>query len=36
MDNTQLITYSLGQISFPNYEEVIDWAKEVADTLILR
>lgn len=33
MDNTQLITYSLGQISFPNYEEVIEWAKEVADTL---
>lgn len=33
MDNTQLITYSLGQISFPNYEEVIQWAKEVAETL---
>lgn len=33
MDNTQLITYSLGQISFPNYDEVIQWAKEVAETL---
>lgn len=32
MDN-QMITYSLGQISFPNYEEVVEWAKEVADTL---
>ena len=28
-----MITYSLGQISFPNYEEVIQWAKEVAETL---
>lgn len=28
-----MITYSPGQISFPNYEEVIQWAKEVADTL---
>lgn len=33
MDNTSMITYSLGQISFPNYKEVIQWAKEVADTL---
>ena len=33
MDNTSMITYSLGQISFPNYEEVIQWAKEVAETL---
>lgn len=28
-----MITYSLGQISFPNYEEVIQWAKEVAEAL---
>lgn len=33
MDNQSMITYSLGQISFPNYEEVIQWAKEVAETL---
>jgi len=33
MDNQSMITYSLGQITFANYDQVVEWAKEVAETL---